>query len=1136
MKTKSLIIYTVLLLLLSSTAFSQDRRTLDTKVADLLAQLPADDIQYTDKLMGDMLSLGDEGIRKICDQIIPPGTGDDTKPRFAVESFSRYLSGKDMENGRSLWEDICISYATKHNDPLVKDFFIKQLQLIGGDKSVQAISQYLYDFQVCNSAVAAMTAIGGQLAESLFAESLDDMMLPCAAAVMNALADMNSQIAVNEYISWTSDDNPDIKAAAYNALAQSRSPEAYPILLKAAKENKFRWERTGAVSALINYARNAGAYGDIKTMDKICKLLIRKCNDEHTYHYKAAALETYVMFHDDDAMPQILKAADHNDAGYRNAAINMSADISGDDVTDTWIDYFPKATPEAKPEIITFLATRGDENALPLIKRSIIHELPEVREAAAEAITISGDEEAVPLIIGYMMEFDSPSDQEAAFTALISLVSEKEMPLIGNVLENGPDAAKKTAIDLIALKKNREFFDIVFPYTSSADEGVRSAAFRALSSLAGWRNQDDLLNLLFKTGNEDYVPDIQDALAAAAADKMTDPERRSEIILKVLETGEKRKELIPVLALTGGRKALFVVLNEFENGNSEIREVCFNTLTSWRDHSASSALYEICASGNKTYEAPAFEGYLRQVRTADIPDEQKLLLYRKIMPYALTAERKNQIIRDIGRLRTYQSLFFVARFLDDPETASAAAGAAMNIALPPSGENAGMYGTIVKEILHEVMSKLEGEESDYDREMVRKYIEEMPGDEGFVPMFNGKDLTGWQGLVENPITRAEMKAEELATKQAEADKRVPGNWTVRDGCIWFNGSGDNLCSIKEYGDFEMLVDWKISKGGDSGIYLRGTPQVQIWDTSRVEVGAQVGSGGLYNNQKHESRPLKVADNPIGDWNTFRIVMIGEKVSVWLNGELVVDNVTMENYWDRSIPIFPAGPIELQAHGTDLGFRDIYVREIYDTEYNLTSEEKADGFVALFNGRDLDNWVGDKDSYVVEEGMIVIKPDKGSGGNLYTEKEYADFILRFEFQLTPAANNGLGIRAPLTGDVAYQGMELQILDNTAPVYETLQPYQYHGSVYGVIPAKRGFLNPVGEWNYEEVYVQGTEIKVSLNGTVIVDGDIADARDNGTMDHRDHPGLHNKTGHIGFLGHGSVVKFRNIRIKDLSEKEE
>jgi hypothetical protein len=279
--------------------------------------------------------------------------------------------------------------------------------------------------------------------------------------------------------------------------------------------------------------------------------------------------------------------------------------------------------------------------------------------------------------------------------------------------------------------------------------------------------------------------------------------------------------------------------------------------------------------------------------------------------------------------------------------------------------------------------------------------------------------------------------------------------------------------------------------------------------------------------------MKVADNPVGEWNTFRIVMIGEKVSVWLNGELVVDKVTLENYWDRSIPIFPKGQIELQAHGTDLAFRDIYVREINESEYNLTPEEKAEGFVALFNGNNLNNWVGNKQSYIAEDGMIVVKPNDNSGGNLYTGKEYADFIIRFEFLLTPAANNGLGIRAPLTGDAAYVGMELQILDNTAPVYAELQPYQYHGSVYGVIPARREYLKPVGEWNSEEVIAKGTRITIILNGTTIVDGDIAGPRDHGTMDHNDHPGLKNKTGHIGFLGHGSELKFRNIRIKDLSQ---
>ncbi len=196
------------------------------------------------------------------------------------------------------------------------------------------------------------------------------------------------------------------------------------------------------------------------------------------------------------------------------------------------------------------------------------------------------------------------------------------------------------------------------------------------------------------------------------------------------------------------------------------------------------------------------------------------------------------------------------------------------------------------------------------------------------------------------------------------------------------------------------------------------------------------------------------------------------------------------------------------------------------------------FVSLFNGENLDGWVGNKHSYQAQDGMIVVNPDaegeEGSGGNLYTEKQYSDFIFRFEFQLPPDGNNGLGIHAPLEGDAAYVGKEIQILDNTAEIYKNLEPYQYHGSVYGIIPAKRGFLKPVGEWNEEEVFVQGSKIKVVLNGTTIVDGDFLEASKNGTMDGRDHPGLQRTTGHIGFLGHGYVVKFRNIRIKDLSPK--
>lgn len=187
------------------------------------------------------------------------------------------------------------------------------------------------------------------------------------------------------------------------------------------------------------------------------------------------------------------------------------------------------------------------------------------------------------------------------------------------------------------------------------------------------------------------------------------------------------------------------------------------------------------------------------------------------------------------------------------------------------------------------------------------------------PLFNGKDLQGWKGLVGNPVSREKMSPAELSEAQAEADERMRSHWSVEDGILVFDGKGDSLVTVDDYEDFELLVDWKIKPEGDSGIYLRGSPQVQIWDNP-------IGSGGLYNNQVHPSNPTVAADNPVGEWNTFRIRMIGERVSVWLNGTLVVDDVVLENYWDRTRSIFPRGPIELQNHGNTLYFRNISVRE------------------------------------------------------------------------------------------------------------------------------------------------------------------------------------------------------------------
>lgn len=199
---------------------------------------------------------------------------------------------------------------------------------------------------------------------------------------------------------------------------------------------------------------------------------------------------------------------------------------------------------------------------------------------------------------------------------------------------------------------------------------------------------------------------------------------------------------------------------------------------------------------------------------------------------------------------------------------------------------------------------------------------------------------------------------------------------------------------------------------------------------------------------------------------------------------------------------------------------------------LSAEEHCESdFVSIFNGKNLDGWQGATDGYYVKDGMLISK--KESGGNLFTDKEYTNFVLRFDFKLDAGANNGIGFHVPLKPKTspAYAGKELQILDNTAEKYAKLQDYQYHGSLYGTAAAKRGYLNPVGEWNTQEVLVNGNHVKVTLNGTVILDYDMGDAKKNGTIDHKDHPGLKRDKGYICLCGHGAEIEFKDFRIKEL-----
>jgi hypothetical protein len=269
-------------------------------------------------------------------------------------------------------------------------------------------------------------------------------------------------------------------------------------------------------------------------------------------------------------------------------------------------------------------------------------------------------------------------------------------------------------------------------------------------------------------------------------------------------------------------------------------------------------------------------------------------------------------------------------------------------------------------------------------------------------------------------------------------------------------------------------------------------------------------------------------------------MVGSRVSVWLNEKLVVDHAILENFFDKKnhSPILPRGPIQLQTHGSEIRWKNIFVREIgSDEACKILASHGKEGYQSIFNGKDLEGWTMNdgkasaSDVVKVEDGVIKWLDKKG--GTPYWNTELSDFQARVEFKLPPGGNNGLAIRYPGHGNTAYDGMtELQVLDdNYEKVRGKIDPRQAHGSAYGMVAAARGYQHPIGEWNFEEITVKGSTLKVELNGSVILDCDLSKVDMETVMAKSKHPGATRTSGFFGFAGHSDPVEFRNIFIKKL-----
>jgi len=1120
----------VSLLLPISLSAQQDAKRRSTKIADLLAIQPAAESDQLTAAMQQLDRFTAQDITGLLLGLKPQG-GDNARIEYATNSYAYYVMQPDKEVMRAKFVQGVTDALSQLSDKDSKGYLLNLLQIAGKDDAVSAVASCLADGYLADRAAKTLARIHSQASGNALLAALASTKGAALVSVLEALGDVHYGAAERQVIPYANSTDLQQRKTALYTLAQLGMPGSEETLRKAAEAVHFGYDEANATAAYISYANQLVKKGEETIAEKVAETLLKAGKDQTPT--RIAGLTIMNRLKGQNYTAQLVKAARSDNPVYGIAALKLAAPTLKGNAVNQWGKAIRKTPPLTQAAILQALSNTNDKNALPYVEKALDNRDTLVRQSAIKAYAKLGGTTALPRLLELLADAEE-TDRKAMKEVLLTMKGDRLSEALIRALDQATPANQLLFMEVLANRQAKEAFKPVSQLLKSENVEVKAAAYQHLAALADRENIPFLISDWQNSQDTSEIQALQRALIAAVVQGESQEEAITEVLSAYNQSSPRQQtRFLQLFGGIGKGIVLKPVLNALQDNDPTHKNEAVMALANWKDPHALPELIKLSRNvSDETQKNALIKGIVRLVGQATFPAEQKVLLLRDAMEVAAETTQKKMILNAMQASPTYNALIFSGRYLDDPALKPAAAMAVLNIALA----NPDLYGVDVRSVLDKTLDALSGNDSDYLKQALLKHIAELPKRQGWVALFNGKDLKGWKGLVEDPIKRSKMSNKELSVAQAKADEIMRQGWYVKNGTLYFNGKGSNIATTKQYGDFEMLVDWKLSpigKEGDAGIYLRGTPQVQIWDTSRVNVGAQVGSGGLYNNQKNESKPLLVADNLLGEWNTFKIRMKGDKVTVYLNGQLVTDSVTLENYWDRSLPIFPIEQIELQAHGTEVAYRDIYIRELPRREvFRLPAEEKKEGFEVLFDGTNLDAWTGNTNSYQIsEEGTLACYPSEDSGGNLYSKEEYSDFIYRFSFRLTPGANNGIGIRAPMKGDAAYVGMEIQVLDHDDPIYKTIKQYQYHGSVYGVIPAKRSVLKPVGEWNDEEIYVRGNKIKVTLNGAIILDGDIAEASKNGTIDGKDHPGLKRKSGHLGFLGHGSEVHFKNIRIKRL-----
>ncbi|MBN2000899.1 DUF1080 domain-containing protein [candidate division KSB1 bacterium] len=1069
---------------------------------ETLALLPAQNRAQERLIIQEIACHGESGIHEICTDLASPDSITSTRAHYALHGLV-HLAAMDKSYAESLSRSILNALDT--NLPIThKAFLLEQLRQFAGRQVLPEVGVYLTHPQLCDPSARIFATIGGSEAGEILLAVLSKTSGPQQLSIINALAQLKYIPACPVLVNIYKEKKPGNTENILFALAETGCETAESLLLEAANKD------SAAVDDLVRYAERRAQSGHADKCVEICRFII---HGEFPDFQRLAAMDVLLATAGREALPDLLPFIQSEKTKLRQSTLYHLENIDSTGLLIDWEKILRDAGPVAKADILAMFGRQSDTNRLPLIQEAMADTAVGVRCAALFATARIAPDRAVESVL--RLKSDAAEQElETAKTVLTSLPHKELLPhILGPV--HMPDNVKILLTDFLASRCEKQAVPFFLSVLDSENETLRISGFKALAETADREQLDALLDYLKYERN----PSENRALQSAVVNIIRRAEDQNACLQKLAALYQQspdpsKRKIFGIFKNIGNGQALKYVLAE-SKPDSHMQDDAIRALADWPNESAAEPLFLIAEQHeNLKYRVLAIRGLVQLFDQNEMGQIRALEYLHRLMNATERPEEQRIVLSRFSRLKTPAALKIVAGYLDDREINYDAYTAAVKMV---SGED-DMTGKIPAPRMIRAMI-----EAQADVTLLSQITEHPIADEknnqppeGFTTLFNGVDLTGWKGLVEDPVKRAVMTPGEMEVAQAEADRLMRDHWRVVDGVLYFDGKGASLCTEKEYRDFEVLVDWKIEKGGDSGIYLRGAPQVQIWDA----VQRDVGSGGLYNNQNFPDKPLITADLPAGSWNHFRIIMSGEKVTVYLNDKLVVDNVIMENYWERDKPIYPSGAIELQAHNSPLYFRNVFIKEL-DPQPPLFKG-------VLLQENSLDGWQivgGPQDSWKVENGVLYTN-GKG-GGWISTEREFTDFRLELEFRLPPNGNSGVFIRAPHSGDPAYTGMEIQVLDDYGEEYTQLQPWQYTGSIYGVAAPVERATKPAGEWQKIAVECLGSHVQVFVNEKRIIDADLVDFM----YQLPTHSGLKRRTGFIGLQNHSTRVEYRNIVLYEL-----